>query len=627
MKIINTFTIFMLWCFVSATTSAATFNYLYIEANEGNSSGGHSAIQFGEYIYHYQYIDPGLIRLFRQNPNDFHFSYRYLQNRPIHLSEIDVSEATFNTLNDYFQWQFLDQEQHYKHLEVVNKEYKLIQQLLDKPETDSTLRLKAAGLFYPSSQTKSRTPDADLATRQSGMMIELRNKIEQHHGRDFLTHTRLALEAEINALKPLDWSAAYPLPIESQRPAPPYSFADHYNDALTGLFAIKVLQEAKSLQPDAFFMLDPQTQPLTDTEKKQLVALRQQLEATLLRSLNSGRPDWGYAAIINMARYIAVDTSLQQGQWVFLDGFSETAQWIEPAEFINDPQHMEQLISEAKLSLDNLQLTLVQSDAYSESEYSELEFAANRYAELVKGQHLMPLRFYGQKALPSLGIDLPKDPKPDLSEQQLKAALVELDTYRKQWMGQLKQRYQYDLITRNCVTEIFRSIDNALLQKKPQTESIKALSKQHLGGYVKASYNFIPFVSYQSVLDQYRINRSETMPSYRQQEMTKRYQSGQQLLIRLQESNILSSTLYRYNPEDALFIFFTDDNIPLRPLFGAINTTTGIGQSLLGLLSWPFDSGKNLKSGATGVLMSLPELVFFNMRKGSYNYLPYKKMQ
>jgi len=34
-----------------------------------------------------------------------------------------------------------------------------------------------------------------------------------------------------------------------------------------------------------------------------------------------------------------------------------------------------------------------------------------------------------------------------------------------------------------------------------------------------------------------------------------------------------------------------------------------------------FRLGRNLKSGATGILMSLPELLFFNMRKGSYKYL------
>jgi hypothetical protein len=63
----------------------------------------------------------------------------------------------------------------------------------------------------------------------------------------------------------------------------------------------------------------------------------------------------------------------------------------------------------------------------------------------------------------------------------------------------------------------------------------------------------------------------------------------------------------------------------LRPIFGAFNTVAGIGQSLLGFLSWPYDAGRNLKSGATGILMSLPELVFLNMRKGSYKYLSYNQ--
>ena len=51
--------------------------------------------------------------------------------------------------------------------------------------------------------------------------------------------------------------------------------------------------------------------------------------------------------------------------------------------------------------------------------------------------------------------------------------------------------------------------------------------------------------------------------------------------------------------------------------------TMFVGQSVFGLLSWPFDTGKNLKLGTTGVLMSLPELLFFNIRKGSYKYLSY----
>ncbi|MFZ2312226.1 MAG: hypothetical protein WAV82_06370, partial [Methylobacter sp.] len=68
------------------------------------------------------------------------------------------------------------------------------------------------------------------------------------------------------------------------------------------------------------------------------------------------------------------------------------------------------------------------------------------------------------------------------------------------------------------------------------------------------------------------------------------------------------------------------DNVLFRPLFGLANTAAGIGQSVYGFFSWPLDSGKNLQSGATGILMSLPELVFFNMRKGSYKYLSFNQL-
>ena len=75
-----------------------------------------------------------------------------------------------------------------------------------------------------------------------------------------------------------------------------------------------------------------------------------------------------------------------------------------------------------------------------------------------------------------------------------------------------------------------------------------------------------------------------------------------------------------------LFLFFLPMiSLVLRPIFGLFNTAAGIGQSVFGFLSWPFDAGKNLESGATGVLMSLPELLFFNMRKGSYKYLSYNQ--
>ena len=37
--------------------AAATFDYLYIESNEGGSSGGHAAVRLGDDTWHFQYAE------------------------------------------------------------------------------------------------------------------------------------------------------------------------------------------------------------------------------------------------------------------------------------------------------------------------------------------------------------------------------------------------------------------------------------------------------------------------------------------------------------------------------------------------------------------------------------------
>ena len=130
-------------------------------------------------------------------------------------------------------------------------------------------------------------------------------------------------------------------------------------------------------------------------------------------------------------------------------------------------------------------------------------------------------------------------------------------------------------------------------------------------------------MSFQSVQDHYNVTKIEVLTSYRDQQLKKLYARDNGLINVLRESNTFTSTLYTYNTDDSFFVFFTDDSLLLRPVFGLFNTAAGIGQSVFGLLSWPYDTGENLKSGTTGILMSLPELLFFNIRKGSYKYLSY----
>ena len=242
--------------------SAASFGYLYIESSEGNSSGGHSAIQFGDEIYHYQHHDSGLIRLLRQDKQEFHFLYRFLQNRRIHLSHIEVTEETFNRLKEYFKLQFLAQDQQFKQLNDLHKDRVLLRRLLYRQNADDSfldadfsavLQLNGVGLFYAGqdldNQKKDwRTRKVNGVQSQSSNTIEmLRKKIGQAYGQDYLSNRREEIIDQIKALMPVHWPETKTILSIDNFPPAINSFADSYTDYLTGLAAIKVLMEAATV--------------------------------------------------------------------------------------------------------------------------------------------------------------------------------------------------------------------------------------------------------------------------------------------------------------------------------------------------------------------------------------------
>ena len=612
---------------------AASFEYLYIEASEGNSSGGHSAIEFNDEVYHFQHHDSGLIRLLRQDKQEFHFQYRFLQNRRIHSSHIDVSDETFTRLRDYFKLQFLAQSQQFNLVNQLDKDRFLLQHLLYKARHDETfsgsnssteLPLKGVGLFYNEQQLGNQ---AKKPSSQSSPLIEiLRQKIEQRYGHDYLNSRSQHISNRIKELTPTHWPIDTSLLSTNNFPVVINSFTDTYTNYLTGLVAIKVLMNEQTLRPDAYFV-SPEL--ITTKERLALGKLKNQLTVSLVKSVNSKRPDWGYAALINLARIIVLDHSLQLGRWVFLDDFSRDSEWISVDQYDHYKNQMLTQINDAKTNLTQTRNALLNLDELTEASYSNVEMAANRYFELLKVNEHKSIRYIGEKALPTKSTPLPDWVIPELSQQQLISALSELDTYQNKLITELSNHYSYDLITRNCVTELFRTIDQAMLQQAKtqgnQDELLIKESENRLGGTISTEYNFIPFISFQSVQENYKVTTNELLGSYRDQQLAKLYAKNNKLMVNLREANTFTSSIYNYNPDDAFFIFFTDGNLALRPVFGLFNTAAGLGQSLLGFLSWPFDAGKNLKSGATGVLMSLPELLFFNMRKGSYKYLSYQQ--
>jgi hypothetical protein len=179
----------------------------------------------------------------------------------------------------------------------------------------------------------------------------------------------------------------------------------------------------------------------------------------------------------------------------------------------------------------------------------------------------------------------------------------------------LRAIYGYELLTNNCVSALFETLESAF----EPSEVV-----ERLGGRVETNgtLNFIPWVSFDAVAREYRVVEVGEIPSLRMTRMAAMYERENRAKVYLRESNTLTSSVYRNNPRDSFFLFFTDDVVLPRPLYGALNLVAGLGQAVLGLLRLPFEGPGEVVAGAKGAFFSLPELFFVNLRKGSLDYGP-----
>lgn len=615
-----------------------SISYIYIEAGEGNSSGGHAALQLGNDVFHYQYIDPGLIQLHKQTADDFEYNYRYAANRTLHLNRIPVSEQTYQLLTDYFNLQYQLQTQQFSLRDNLSKDRFLLDLLLDRPNQSPSeaLSVEAAGLFFtdrdfidsPNSPPQHQPVQPDSAT-----MAALHQIVQQTYGDRFLGRRYTEIARQLEQLTPQTGSIdKFTLDTDSLPPTR-YTFANRHLDLTAALLAILAIEQHRPLRSDAFVAPPGPEFVLTDEEIATLKQHRERLLTTWLKLFVSRRPDWGFAVLTTSARLIALDQSIRLKRLVWVDTYETQSKFISE---IYQPEFRDTLQThtrDARHYFIAAKKALSDNPTFGEQDYSWLEMHGNRYAELKKTTiGKTAIRLYGANLVPTKSIKLPLLTPPRQTKSQLMGALSRLEQLQAYYDAELQRLYAYHLMTRNCVTELFQSINRAFIQQAGANEQIPVRSKpkpsvNQLGDELdRLPGNFIPLVSYYAVQSNYPITDTQTLPSLRMMRLQQLYQKEPDLVVFLRENNTLTSTLYTHNPNDSFFIFFTDNQFLLRPLFGALNTLAGIGQTVLGVLAWPFDAGNLLNSGTTGILMSLPELAFFNLRKGSYRYLPYSQL-
>jgi len=575
------------------------FDYLYVEANDGASSGGHAAVRFGAQTYHFRYQD-GLLRLSRSAASRFLDNYSVFGNRPVHVSRISVGAQAWQRLRRGFEARRSAEEQQLDLLAALREDRSLLRALSEdsaERATHATLpRVRGAGFF------------AAAGSRPDPGMQALRRQAAQQLGPGRLEARRDVLRQQIRALRPLPLQIPTALRFDT-RPPLQESFARAWRDRLAALTAVTILVEARPLRSDALRSLDER---LDAAELHALGALRRSLVTHALGKLSRRRPDFGPALLIDLARILALDRSLASGRLFVLDAYADDALHLEPAVLKERPAAAQALLAEAFADHAAARAALRRATDPDERVLVALESSANRALELATGlREGTPLRIQPERLLPGRSGSPAEALWPALRGSDVKAALARTDAQERRYLALLRATHRYHLVERNCVTALFETISWAL--------GGDAAELAQLGGRIDPAHSlaFVPFLSAAAVDAHWHVATRRRIPSYRERRLAELRASEPGFWTNLRELSPLTARSYARNRDDGAFLFFTDGTPWLRPLFGAANVLAGLGESAWGLLRAPADRGHTLDLGLHSVLASLPELGFVNLRKGT----------
>lgn len=541
--------------------AAPTVDVVHIHANTGMAAGGHAALRVGEHTFHWEVHEDGWLRLGREPWEVFWLRYGTLENRPMQAHALAVAPEAREALRDTLFSLWSRQDRDLARLDARVLERRWLEQRAGGPEA----WLPGTGFF-------SREKPDDPVGR------ELRTAVGAE-----------ALRAELAELEArLETGSVHGVELR---------------DALVLRAALLALAEARGLTADA--LLDPaefleEARGLSDEERERLTSFSSDLEATLTRLLASPRPDRGRPLLLAAARYHAVQRSLETNRLLVLDALSSDELVIDAARARKQRALLTRLTRTATADWHAVRAAAFEAPL-EEVSYNLLEDAGTGVHEVARALH----DERGLRVRP-LGRLIPAapgaaDPLPGGTTSDVARARTLEDAFRIT----LAERYSYDIVARNCVTEIEQLLSAA--DPEFQMESLLAFAPFELARAVEAS----------------ALSTDATdLPSHRQQRAAERQPGESRLRVALRESNTWTTTTYEGSIVDDPFFFFADGNAWLRPPQGVVNFSYALGHAAFGLATVPFDRGRLAFRGLRGAFYSVPEIVGISIRKGRYDLLP-----
>ncbi|MCP5056694.1 MAG: hypothetical protein GY937_08200 [bacterium] len=560
-----------------------SIHFVHVEGNVGGASGGHSALRLGETLFHYQH-DGDVFRLVREPWTTFQLEYGGFQNRPLHVARVPAEARALEQIQDHLTSLHLAQVRRLRERLSTQRDRRLLEALTGRA---SGVPVTAAGLLDPQ---RAGDPYAEAlrARVTSGLQGGLPGRL-------------VRAEQELRDATEALW-------LRPDGAAP-----SRARDALALREALRALIHGDGLAEGVLVdaaRVDVELSALTGGEHRALANYAERLAARASALLDSPRTDRGIALLRLQARWLAVQHSLEEGRWLALDPYADRPATITAADARLRKREFAALAEQGRVLLEE-QRQHVLVGVPEAAGFNLLEDLLGRTAEAARGARGEAIRDARERLLPSRSREVGISPAP--AGRRPERALALAQEREQAVSADLRQRYGYDLLTRNCSTELQRALVGAF--GTPEAE------RQALGGSLTPNQGlgFIPWRYFLQVVAHYPVAEVERLPSHRERLLADLYARPGRWRTYLREAGVLTSSLYTPRDRDGSFLFFTDDARWLRPVYGTANLLAGLGDTGVGALIAPFDRGRRLLRGARGVLFSLPELAFGNIRKGSFD--------
>ena len=583
------------------STAPSPIEFWTLEPNEGQSAGGHSALRLGEWIYHVEHRDDGLLQDRRDPRRPFESAYRGRDNRSIDVLQLDLTTLEARSLVRFLDARLLDRRLRLDALEEWDEDLRWLDRQYDA--SAANIGIPGLALFEPSDSLCERFAPHGLAP--------------------FAPDAIAAPLAEARKERALALESAMGRGAEA-RPS-----LRRLTESTGLVRALEALKGCIAIQPPRLVRLE-ESHAIDEAELETWRLIEKQLSSDIRRLIASQRPDRGLALMLSWARWQAVQATLRERYVYVIDGFAEAnAPDRVTTDALNETwraSRMAALSERTKRARTSLR-GWNQGRGPLEARLDRLERAAHDLThERTRSRHGRPHATGALSSTRALErpvanaiVPWPEDVDFDLLQKRRAFVIRKRDELRESLSADL----DYALLTRNCVTELLVALDQALDQPSdPKTGNHRPFASARRSALLSA-LAFIPAVAHQIVASATAVREQSRLPSIRESAILEAEQrSPFPFGIRLREANTLTSRFYRPHKEDSAFIFFANDSVLFRPAAGLANLTVALGTGGVGILTSPVDHGRLFQRGVKGLVMSLPELFFVSIRRGSYPVSP-----